>query len=97
MLSARNPSLREMVSAVAATRGPWIRRQGGFVFQNFENQIVLPLVAEDLAFGAKDLGLRGFNFTARVDGVLERRGFSRLLSLVIREESCDEQQVQHRG
>ncbi|GAA1773422.1 ABC transporter ATP-binding protein [Kocuria aegyptia] len=55
-----------------------IRRQVGFVFQNPENQIVMPLVAEDLAFGAKNLGLRGAELTARVDGVLERLGIGHL-------------------
>lgn len=55
-----------------------IRREVGFVFQNPENQIVMPLVAEDLAFGAKNLGLRGKELTARVDGVLERLGIGHL-------------------
>lgn len=55
-----------------------IRRQVGFVFQNPENQIVMPLVAEDLAFGAKNLGLRGAQLTARVDGVLERLDIAHL-------------------
>jgi biotin transport system ATP-binding protein len=55
-----------------------IRRQVGFVFQNPENQIVMPLVAEDLAFGAKNLGLRGDELTARVEGVLERLGIGHL-------------------
>ncbi|WP_082696858.1 energy-coupling factor ABC transporter ATP-binding protein [Kocuria rosea] len=55
-----------------------IRRQVGFVFQNPENQIVMPLVDEDLAFGAKNLGLRGAELTARVDGVLERLGIGHL-------------------
>ena len=55
-----------------------IRRQVGFVFQNPENQIVMPLVAEDLAFGAKNLGLRGAELTARVDEVLERLGIGHL-------------------
>src|SRR3954453_21188424 len=34
-----------------------IRRSVGFVFQNPENQIVMPMVAEDLAFGCRNLGL----------------------------------------
>ncbi|MFI7496120.1 energy-coupling factor ABC transporter ATP-binding protein [Kocuria sp. M4R2S49] len=55
-----------------------IRRQVGFVFQNPENQIVMPLVAEDLAFGAKNLGLRGADLTVRVDGVLDRLGIAHL-------------------
>lgn len=55
-----------------------IRRQVGFVFQNPENQIVMPLVAEDIAFGVKNLGLRGTELTGRVDAVLERLGITHL-------------------
>lgn len=61
-----------------ATDAKRIRRQVGFVFQNPENQIVMPLVAEDLAFGAKNLGLRGADLTDRVDGVLEGLGIGHL-------------------
>jgi biotin transport system ATP-binding protein len=61
-----------------ATDAKRIRRQVGFVFQNPENQIVMPLVAEDLAFGAKNLGLRGAELSARVDGVLGRLGIPHL-------------------
>lgn len=61
-----------------ATDAKRVRRQVGFVFQNPENQIVMPLVAEDLAFGAKNLGLRGADLTDRVDGVLERLGIGHL-------------------
>lgn len=61
-----------------ATDAKLVRRQVGFVFQNPENQIVMPLVAEDLAFGAKNLGLRGAELTARVDAVLERLDISHL-------------------
>jgi len=34
-----------------------VRRRVGFVFQNPENQIVFPIVREDLAFGLKNMGL----------------------------------------
>lgn len=34
-----------------------VRRRVGFVFQNPENQIVFPIVREDLAFGLKKQGL----------------------------------------
>ncbi|PAU90308.1 cobalt ABC transporter ATP-binding protein [Kocuria sp. WN036] len=61
-----------------ATDAKRIRRQVGFVFQNPDNQIVMPLVAEDLAFGAKNLGLRGAELSARVDGVLQRLGIPHL-------------------
>lgn len=65
----------ELTTARDAKR---IRRQVGFVFQNPENQIVMPLVAEDIAFGVKNLGLRGTELTDRVDAVLERLGITHL-------------------
>lgn len=39
------------------TEGKAVRRKVGFVFQNPDNQIVLPTVEEDLAFGMKNLGI----------------------------------------
>lgn len=65
----------ELTTARDAKR---IRRQVGFVFQNPENQIVMPLVAEDIAFGVKNLGLRGTELTERVDAVLERLDIAHL-------------------
>jgi biotin transport system ATP-binding protein len=55
-----------------------IRRQVGFVFQNPANQIVMPLVSEDIAFGLKNLGLRGVEAAARVDDVLQRLDIAHL-------------------
>ena len=55
-----------------------IRRQVGFVFQHPENQIVMPLVAEDIAFGVQNLGLRGAELTDRVEAVLQRLGIAHL-------------------
>lgn len=65
----------ELTTAKDAKR---IRRQVGFVFQNPENQIVMPLVSEDLAFGVKNLGLRETELTARVEEVLDRLGIGHL-------------------
>lgn len=65
----------ELTTARDAKR---IRRQVGFVFQNPENQIVMPLVAEDIAFGVKNLGLRGTELTERVDAVLEHLDIAHL-------------------
>jgi len=67
------------VGGLATTRdAKRIRRQVGFVFQNPENQIVMPLVAEDIAFGLKNLGLRAPELTERVHEVLARLGVSHL-------------------
>ncbi|WP_407965659.1 energy-coupling factor ABC transporter ATP-binding protein [Bartonella sp. C271] len=48
-----------------------IRRKVGFVFQNPDNQIVLPLVEEDLSFGLKNLKLSKDEIKRRVDEVLQ--------------------------
>jgi cobalt/nickel transport system ATP-binding protein len=47
-----------------------IRRRVGIVFQDPDDQLFLPTVAEDVAFGPANLGLRGTELTARVDEAL---------------------------
>ena len=49
-----------------------VRRRVGFVFQNPDNQIVFPVVEEDVAFGLKNLKLPKDEIGRRVDAVLER-------------------------
>ncbi|TVR10126.1 MAG: ABC transporter ATP-binding protein [Salinarimonadaceae bacterium] len=58
--------------------GRAIRRRVGFVFQNPDHQIVYPLVEEDLAFGLRNLGLRGAALEERVTQALERFGLAPL-------------------
>ncbi|HEX6684930.1 MAG TPA: ABC transporter ATP-binding protein [Candidatus Limnocylindrales bacterium] len=47
-----------------------IRRRVGIVFQDPDDQLFLPTVAEDVAFGPANLGLRGDELTTRVDDAL---------------------------
>ena len=49
-----------------------LRRRVGFVFQNPDNQIVFPVVEEDLAFGLKNARFPKKEIPRRVDAVLER-------------------------
>lgn len=49
-----------------------VRRKVGFVFQNPENQIVFPVVEEDLAFGLKNLKLPSTEIEARINEMLAR-------------------------
>lgn len=49
-----------------------IRRKVGFVFQNPDNQIVFPIVEEDLAFGLKNLKLSKSEIADRIHTVLQR-------------------------
>ncbi|UTO29375.1 energy-coupling factor ABC transporter ATP-binding protein [Bartonella harrusi] len=49
-----------------------VKRKVGFIFQNPDNQIVLPLVEEDLAFGLKNLKLSKDEIQKCVDEILQR-------------------------
>ena len=53
-----------------------IRRRVGIVFQDPDDQLFLPTVAEDVAFGPAKLGLRGADLAARVDEALAAVGMA---------------------
>ncbi|MFF8369785.1 energy-coupling factor ABC transporter ATP-binding protein [Streptomyces lydicus] len=55
-----------------------IRRQVGFVFQNPDNQIVLPLVEEDMAFGLRNTGVPRKEIPGRVREQLAHLGIAAL-------------------
>ncbi|HEX3995146.1 MAG TPA: ABC transporter ATP-binding protein [Acetobacteraceae bacterium] len=56
--------------------GREVRQRVGFVFQNPDNQIVMPLVDEDLAFGLRCLRLPRAELEVRLDAVLALHGLS---------------------
>ena len=58
------------------TQGREVRRKVGFVFQNPDNQIVFPVVEEDLAFGMKNLGFSKREIATKIDAVLARYDLS---------------------
>ncbi|MFC9970155.1 energy-coupling factor ABC transporter ATP-binding protein [Spirillospora sp. NPDC127200] len=51
-----------------------IRRRVGVVFQDPDDQLFMPTVREDVAFGPANLGVRGAELEARVTGALARVG-----------------------
>jgi cobalt/nickel transport system ATP-binding protein len=53
-----------------------IRRRVGLVFQDPDDQLFLPTVGEDVAFGPANLGLRGDALQARVDEALTAVGMA---------------------
>jgi cobalt transport protein ATP-binding subunit len=53
-----------------------IRRRVGVVFQDPDDQLFMPTVAEDVAFGPANLGLRGAELAQRVDEALAAVGMS---------------------
>ena len=52
--------------------GKAVRKKVGFVFQNPDNQIVLPFVDEDLAFGLKNIGISKQQIAEKIDATLRR-------------------------
>jgi cobalt/nickel transport system ATP-binding protein len=59
---------------VAARHLKEIRRRVGIVFQDPDDQLFMPTVAEDVAFGPANLGLRGAELETRVKGALAAVG-----------------------
>ena len=53
-----------------------IRRRVGIVFQDPDDQLFMPTVAEDVAFGPANLGLGGVQLAERVDEALAAVGMS---------------------
>jgi cobalt/nickel transport system ATP-binding protein len=53
-----------------------VRRRVGVVFQDPDDQLFLPTVAEDVGFGPANLGLRGPELRARVDRALAAVGMA---------------------
>ncbi|MAY62935.1 MAG: cobalt ABC transporter ATP-binding protein [Rhizobiales bacterium] len=79
---------------LAGGEGPnTLRRAVGFVFQNPDNQIVYPIVSEDLEFGLKNLKLPKDERRTRIDAALERFGISHLADRFTHELSGGEKQL----
>lgn len=52
----------------------------GFIFQNPANQIILPLIGDDIAMGPKARGLKGADLEEAITPVVERLGIAPLLT-----------------
>ncbi len=57
---------------------PEIRRRVGLVFQDANDQLFMPVVADDVAFGPANLGLRGQDLADRVEAALDAVGGAEL-------------------
>lgn len=69
------------------------RREVGFVFQNPDNQIVYPIVEEDLRFGLKNLRLSATEMNQRLDEVVTRFNLGPLLNRFAHQLSGGERQM----
>ena len=78
----------DTVKDEAAARG-----KTGFIFQNPQHQMILPVLSEDIAFGLKNRGLSKAEVAARTQGVLERFAITHLAGRRIHELSGGETQL----
>ena len=69
------------------------RRRVGFVFQNPDNQIVMPTVAEDLAFGLKNADMPKHEITRLVESELDRFGLAGMENRMTHSLSAGEKQL----
>lgn len=65
----------------------------GFIFQSPQNQIILPVVRDDIAFGLKCRGYKPAEITAKVEAVLQRFSAARLADRRAHELSGGELQL----
>ncbi|MGQ3384626.1 energy-coupling factor ABC transporter ATP-binding protein [Glutamicibacter halophytocola] len=70
-----------------------IRREVGFVFQNPANQIIMPIVSDDIAFGLKNLSLPKSERQQRVAETLDELNISHLADRESHTLSGGEQQM----
>ncbi|URK88347.1 energy-coupling factor ABC transporter ATP-binding protein [Rhizobium sp. RCAM05350] len=65
----------------------------GFIFQNPQHQIIMPIVHEDIAFGLKNRGMKADEIERRTAAVLERFGIAHLARRRVHELSGGETQL----
>lgn len=70
-----------------------VRRDVGFVFQNPANQIIMPMVEDDIAFGLKNLRLPASQRRERVSATLHELGINHLAHRESHTLSGGEQQM----
>ena len=69
------------------------RGRTGFIFQNPQHQMILPILSEDIAFGLKNRSLSKTDMAARTEAVLERFGITHLARRRVHELSGGETQL----
>ncbi|WEX78235.1 energy-coupling factor ABC transporter ATP-binding protein [Sinorhizobium numidicum] len=67
--------------------------QAGFIFQNPQHQLIMPIVSDDIAFGLKNRGLSAHEISLRTEAVLARFGVSHLARRRVHELSGGETQL----
>ncbi|HEV7437177.1 MAG TPA: energy-coupling factor ABC transporter ATP-binding protein [Pseudorhizobium sp.] len=76
-----------------ASAGESVRRQVGFIFQNPQNQIILPILREDIALGLKSRRLSAAAVDDAIEAILARFGIEHLAARRAHELSGGELQL----
>ncbi|WP_117190765.1 energy-coupling factor ABC transporter ATP-binding protein [Rhizobium terrae] len=76
-----------------AKEGDRVRAIAGFIFQNPQNQIILPILKEDIALGLQSRKLPKQEIAAKVETVLARFGIGHLAERRVHELSGGELQL----
>lgn len=61
-----------------AKEGNKVRQKVGFLFQNPEHQIILPMVREDIALALKNQGIKHAQRVEKVDALMQEMGIAHL-------------------
>ena len=67
--------------------------EAGFIFQNPQHQLIMPIVTDDIAFGLKNRGLPAHEISSRTEAILVRFGVSHLARRRVHELSGGETQL----
>ncbi|WP_331373597.1 energy-coupling factor ABC transporter ATP-binding protein [Sinorhizobium chiapasense] len=67
--------------------------EAGFIFQNPQHQLIMPIVSDDIAFGLKNRGLPAHEIAARTEAALKRFGVTHLARRRVHELSGGETQL----
>lgn len=70
-----------------------VRKKVGLLFQNFEDQIVYPIVKEDIAFGLENLGIKNTEIKKIIDETLEKLKIEKLAELNVNNLSLGQKQL----
>jgi len=70
-----------------------IRKMIGFVFQNPDNQLICPIVFDDIAFGLRNIGLNGDGINKKVSKILKRFDIYDLRNRFVHELSFGEKRL----
>jgi len=67
--------------------------EAGFIFQNPQHQLIMPIVSDDIAFGLKNRGLPAHEISSRTEAALARFGVGHLARRRVHELSGGETQL----